>query len=132
MTRAGQPESGPGAIADPGPRLGAFLVDILLSAAVAFLFTAPELPENRSLLVFVVVYFASTVLVQQTPGMRLLGLQVVRTDRPAGVGLWRAAVRTAGVVLVIPAVVRDREGRALHDRLTHTAVIRTRPERARD
>ena len=126
MTRAGEAGPGPGTIADAGPRLGGFLVDVALSAVVAFLFTAPELPRNRSLVVFAVVYFAGTVLVAQTPGMRLLGLRVVRTDRPAPVGLWRAAVRTVGVVLVVPAVLRDREGRALHDRLTNTAVVRTR------
>lgn len=126
MTRAGDSDPGPGTIADAGPRLGGFLVDVVLSAVVAFLFTAPELPRNRSLVVFAVVYFAGTVLAAQTPGMRLLGLRVVRTDRPAPVGLWRAAVRTLGVILVVPAALRDGEGRALHDRLTNTAVVRTR------
>ena len=72
----GQPETGPGSIAPAGPRLGAFLIDIVLSSVVALLFTAPELPRNRSLLVFAVVYFGFTVLVGQTPGMRLLGLRV--------------------------------------------------------
>ena len=124
MTRAGLPESGPGSVAPAAPRLGAFLVDVILSSLVAALFTAPELPRNRSLLVFAVLYFGFTVLVQQTPGMRLLKLRVVRTDRPAPVGVWRAAVRTVGVILLIPAVLRSTDGRALHDRLTQTAVVR--------
>jgi uncharacterized RDD family membrane protein YckC len=124
VTRAGLPESGPGSVAPAAPRLGAFLVDVILSGLVAALFTAPELPRNRSLLVFAVLYFGFTVLVQQTPGMRLLKLRVVRTDGPAPVGVWRAAVRTVGVILLIPAVLRSTDGRALHDRLTQTAVVR--------
>ena len=72
MTTAGLPEAGPGSVAPAGPRLGAFLVDVVLSGLVAALFTAPELPRNRSLLVFAVLYFGFTVRVWQTPGMRLL------------------------------------------------------------
>jgi uncharacterized RDD family membrane protein YckC len=130
VTIAGPPETGPGSIAPAGPRLGAFLIDVILSGVVAALFTAPELPRNRSLLVFAVLYFGFTVLVGQTPGMRLLKLRVVRTDRPATVGLWRAAVRTVGVILLVPAVLRTADGRALHDRLTQTAVIRVPVEKA--
>jgi uncharacterized RDD family membrane protein YckC len=126
VTIAGLPETGPGSIAPAGPRLGAFLVDVVLSSLVATLFTAPDLPRNRSLLVFAVLYFGFTVLVGQTPGMRLLRLRVVRLDRAAPIGLWRSAVRTVGVILLIPAVLRDRDGRALHDRLTQTAVVRSR------
>jgi len=129
VTRAagqGTPRDGaPGPIAPAAPRLGAFLVDIVLSALVAGIFTAPELPRNRSLLVFAVLYFGFTVLAQQTPGMRLLKLRVVREDRAAPIGLWRSAVRTAGVLLLLPAVLRDQRGRSLHDRLTQTAVVRT-------
>ena len=97
----------------------------MLSALVAGIFTAPELPRNRSLLVFAVLYFSFTVLAQQTPGMRLLKLRVVRVDRPAPIGLWRSVVRTVGVILLVPAVLRDAQGRSLHDRLTQTSVVRT-------
>jgi uncharacterized RDD family membrane protein YckC len=111
-------------VAPFGPRLGAFLVDAVASALVAGLFTAPELPRNRSLLVFAVMYFGFTVLSQRTPGMYVLRLAVVRVDRPGPIGLWRALVRTAGVILVIPALLRDRAGRSLHDRITQTSVVR--------
>ncbi len=86
MTTAGLPEAGPGSVAPAGPRLGAFLVDVVLSSLIAALFTAPDLPRNRSLLVFAVLYFGFTVLVGQTPGMRLAKLRVVRVDRTASVG----------------------------------------------
>ena len=119
------PARGPGSVAPAGPRLGAFLLDVVLSALVAGLFTAPELPRNRSLLVFAVLYFTFTVLVQQTPGMRVLRLRVVRLDRPEPIGLWRSVVRTVGVILLVPALLRDAGGRSLHDRLTQTAVVRS-------
>lgn len=128
MTQAadrGAPRDGePGSVAPAAPRLGAFVVDIVLSALVAGIFTAPELPRNRSLLVFSVLYFGFTVLAQQTPGMRLLRLRVVRVDRPVPIGLWRSGARTLGVILLVPALLRDESGRSLHDRLTQTAVVR--------
>ena len=124
MTTAGLPEAGPGSMAPAGPRLAAFLADVVLSGLVAALFTLPDLPRNRSLLVFAVLYFGFTVLVGQTPGMRLAKLRVVRLDRRAPVGVWRAAVRTLGVILLVPALLRDSEGRGVHDRLTQTAVVR--------
>ena len=122
--RGAPPEGEPGSVAPAAPRLGAFVVDIVLSALVAGIFTAPELPRNRSLLVFSVLYFGFTVLAQQTPGMRLLKLRVVRVDRPVPIGLWRSLVRTLGVILLVPALLRDESGRSLHDRLTQTAVVR--------
>jgi uncharacterized RDD family membrane protein YckC len=125
VTTAGLPEAGSGSLAPAGPRLGAFLLDVVLSSLVAALFTVPDLPRNRSLLVFAVLYFGFTVLVGQTPGMRLVKLRVIRLDRKAPVGVWRAAVRTLGVILLVPALIRDREGRSLHDRLTQTAVVRS-------
>lgn len=129
--RAGPAGPGPGRIAPFGPRLAAFLIDVVASALVAGLFTAPELPRNRSLLVFSVVYFGFTVLSQRTPGMYLLRLAVVRVDRRAPIGVWRALVRTIGVILVVPALLRDRQGRTVHDRITQTAVIRIPPPTAK-
>jgi uncharacterized RDD family membrane protein YckC len=46
----------------------------------------------------------------------------VDQDKP--VNPWRALLRTFLLVLLIPAVIWDRDGRGLHDRLTDTAVVR--------
>ena len=59
--------------------------------------------------------------------MYLMRLAVVRVDRRTPIGVWRAAVRTVGVILVIPALLRDRQGRTLHARITQTAVVRVPP-----
>jgi uncharacterized RDD family membrane protein YckC len=64
-----------------------------------------------------------TALLGRTVGKLLLGLRVVRLDgRPVG-PLW-ALVRTALLLVVIPALLWDRDYRGLHDRATHTVVVR--------
>jgi len=42
------------------------------------------------------------------------------------VGFIKAAIRTLMLLLVIPAVVWDSEGRGLHDRAAGTRLVRTR------
>jgi hypothetical protein len=42
----------------------------------------------------------------------------------ARLALWRAVVRTGLLVLLVPALIVDADGRGLHDRLTGTAVVR--------
>jgi uncharacterized RDD family membrane protein YckC len=56
--------------------------------------------------------------------MYLFGLRLVRVDRVAAVDPGRAVVRTALLFMLLPAVIWDRDGRGLHDRLTDTAVVR--------
>lgn len=124
--RLGLPENGPGSVPSTGRRAVAVLLDILLSALVAGLFTAPELPRNWSLLAWALIMIVPTALFGRTPGMVALGIQVVRVDNRPMVGFWRAAVRTALIFPVIPAVIWDVDNRGLHDRLTGTVVVRTR------
>jgi uncharacterized RDD family membrane protein YckC len=122
--RLGLPADGPGSIATPGRRLAALAVDALLSGLVAGLFTAPELPRNWSLLVFVLEYLFFTVAFGQTPGMRLVGLRVIRVDRPVRTDPLRALTRTVLLTLLVPALIWDSDTRCLHDKLSQTAVVR--------
>jgi uncharacterized RDD family membrane protein YckC len=120
----GLPAAGPGSLAPAGQRLAALGLDLVLSALVAGLFTAPELPRNWSLLVFAAQYAGFTFAFGQTAGMRLIGLRVIRVDRPARVGPYRAVLRTVLLMLLIPALIWDRDARCLHDRISQTAVVR--------
>jgi uncharacterized RDD family membrane protein YckC len=122
----GLPESGPGSLAPFSTRVVAFLVDAVIAALVAALFTAPELPRNWSLLSLGVLYVVALVAFGQTPGMRLLGLRLAHPREGQRLAVWRAVVRTALLMLLIPALVVDADGRGLHDRLTDTAVVRER------
>ncbi|MCW2778727.1 MAG: transporter, partial [Frankiales bacterium] len=72
--------------------------------------------------VLAVVTIVGLLLAGQTPGMRLLGLRVRRLDG-SGLGLVPAALRTALLVLLVPAVISDRDGRGLHDRAAGTVVV---------
>jgi uncharacterized RDD family membrane protein YckC len=122
----GLPAEGPGSLAAFGSRAVAFVVDVIGAALIAGLFTAPDLPGNWSLLAFAVLTVGSLVISGQTPGMRLLGLRMAH-PRPGGrLALWRAVVRTGLLMLLVPALVVDSNGRGLHDRLTGTAVVRDR------
>jgi uncharacterized RDD family membrane protein YckC len=130
--RLGLPEQGPGSLATTGQRLGAFVVDALASGLVAALFVqaaggqgaSGHLPGSWSLIPFVIDYVVGVLVAGRTLGMYLFGLRLVRVDRHAGVDPLRAVVRTVLLLLLLPAVIWDRDGRGLHDRLSDTAVVR--------
>jgi uncharacterized RDD family membrane protein YckC len=122
----GLPPSGPGSLAAFSTRVVAFFVDALIAAVVAALFTAPQLPGNWSLLPFGLIYVGALVAFGQTPGMRLLGLRLAHPREGQRLALWRAVVRTALLMLLVPALLVDADGRGLHDKLTDTAVVRDR------
>jgi uncharacterized RDD family membrane protein YckC len=122
----GLPTEGPGSLAGFGGRAAAFLVDALGAALVAGLLTAPDLPGNWSLLAFGLLTVGTLVAFGQTPGMRLLGLRLAHPHPGRRLALWRGALRTALLVLLVPALIVDADGRGLHDRLTGTAVVRER------
>jgi uncharacterized RDD family membrane protein YckC len=129
--KLGLPSSGPGSLAATGPRLFAFLVDALASALVAGLFVhhkggslADRLPGSWSLLPFALDYLVGVLVAGRTLGMYLTGLRVIRVTSNAAVDPLRIIARTALLCLFVPALVFDRDGRGMHDRLTDTAVVR--------
>jgi uncharacterized RDD family membrane protein YckC len=108
-----------------GRKFAAFLLDSVLCALVAGLFTGPHrAPGNWSLLVFVVVYPLFTGLFTQSPGMRLLGLRCQGIADGSAIGLLRAFPRTLLLALLIPAVLTGPDGRPLHDRAVGSVVVR--------
>lgn len=130
--RLGLPAQGPGSLATTGQRFGAFLVDAIASGLVAALFVqfahghgaVGHLPGSWSLIPFSIDYIVGTLVAGRTLGMYLFGLRLVRVDRVAAVDPGRAVARTGLLLMLLPAVVWDRDGRGLHDRLTDTAVVR--------
>ena len=131
--RLGRPAEGPGSVASIGARAGAFAVDAVLAGLVARLFfpvrqleTAQLSASLGPLAVLTVVYLVGLLLLGQTPGMRLLGLRVVPVRAGAGeaLGLVPAALRTALLLLLVPALVMDRDGRGLHDKAAGSLVVR--------
>ncbi|MFE9094373.1 RDD family protein [Streptomyces sp. NPDC007264] len=123
----GLPEEGPGSIARPGRRLGALAVDWALCLLIAYgLITDGygQATGNWALLVFFVLGVLTVGTVGFTPGKRLFGLRVVGVGT-GQVAPLRTLVRTALLCLAVPALIWDRDGRGLHDRLAKTVEIRT-------
>jgi uncharacterized RDD family membrane protein YckC len=123
----GLPESGPRSVAGVLRRLGALMIDWLMSVVIALAVLGgdknPASTQYVAVAVFAAEIYLLTALTGFTVGKRLLRIRVVRLDgKPVGLG--RALVRTVLFLLVIPAVVLDADLRGLHDRAGRTIVIR--------
>jgi uncharacterized RDD family membrane protein YckC len=78
--------------------------------------------------VWTMVIFASEVvlltwLTGASFGQRIIGLRVV-SYRSERLKLWQVLARTLMIILVIPAVVMDKDKRGLHDILVGAGVIK--------
>jgi uncharacterized RDD family membrane protein YckC len=107
-----------------GRRLAALLIDCVLAALVAGVFTYPAAPRIWSAVVLFVSYTFFTGLFSQTIGMRLLRIGVVRVDGGGPIGIPRAALRALLLQLFVPAVILDKDGRGWHDRAAGSIVVR--------
>ncbi|MFD4577327.1 RDD family protein [Streptomyces sp. NPDC058417] len=122
----GLPEHGPGSLARPGRRLGALAVDWGLCLLIAYgLITDGYGTDtgNWTLLVFLVMSLLTVGTLGFTPGKRLFRLRVVSLDTGT-VNPLRAAARSVLLCLAVPALVWDRDGRGLHDRVARTVEVR--------
>ena len=130
--RLGLPETGRGSLAPLGKRAGALLIDMAIAFVIAGLFTqtinhdrelAERLPGMWTLVPLAVNYIGGMLVAGRTLGMNLLGIRIIRVSRNEAVGPYRAFERTVLLFCLLPAVIYDRDGRGLHDRLTDTAVV---------
>ena len=113
-----------------GRRVVAFLIDWFASVLVALAaFPQFRYGTNESMLLTVVVFALEVIvltwLTGASFGQRILGLRVMAIDG-GRLPLWRVVVRTLLLLLVIPAVVYDDQGRGLHDRVAGSVVVRVR------
>lgn len=100
----------------------------LLVDWLASLLTASLLVHGKvalwPLLVLVVINVVLITTLGQTLGMRVAGTRIV----PVGPGSpWplRVLVRTALLLLVVPAAIGSASGRPLHDRIAGTAIVQS-------
>lgn len=132
--RLGLPETGIGSVAGAGARLLALVIDLTLASLVTSLFFRPDFQNPVvmqsynlwSVAVWAAVTGVAAALFGFTPGMAVVGIRVGRLDGASMVGVWRALVRAALTFVLIPAMVRNGDGRSWLDRLTGTVVIRMR------
>ena len=119
--RLGLPASGPGSIARPGRRIGALAIDWACAVIVSIAFF--EYDSFATLVVFGIVQVLFLPTLGGSPGHRLLGLRL-QLVRGGWVGLWRPIIRTALLLVVIPAVIWDADQRGLHDKAAGTVLLR--------
>jgi len=119
--RLGLPRAGRDSVAGIGRRLVALLIDWLACRLIAV--GLLNLSEWWVPAVFAVEYIVLVSTLGSTLGMRVVGIRVASLGRGAP-GPLGVVVRTILLMLVIPAVVYDRDTRGLHDRATGTVVLR--------
>jgi uncharacterized RDD family membrane protein YckC len=121
----GLPETGADSIASMSRRLGAIFIDWILCTFIVVAIIRPGRPdvEYWTLLIFAAQDYLLTALTGFTIGKRLLRIRAVRLDGKM-IGLAWGLLRTALLLIVIPALLVNRDMRGLHDRASNTAVVR--------
>ncbi|MEU9376412.1 RDD family protein [Streptomyces sp. NPDC048255] len=124
--RLGLPQYGPGSVARFGRRLGGVAIDWVGCQVIAYgLITGGDLAGtgNWTLGLFVLLSLLTVGTVGFTPGKRIVGLRVLAEDG-GRLGFGRVVLRTLLLALLVPALVWDRDGRGLHDRLSRAVQVR--------
>lgn len=115
------------AFARAGRRFAAITIDWLMSWAVGSIFFDQN--QGRPFwiaLVFFLQIFILTATTGASAGQRLLNLRVLRYPELEPLGIGATLLRTLLILLVVPAVVYDKDGRGLHDRIVGSAVMRVK------
>ncbi|MFD7326558.1 RDD family protein [Streptomyces sp. NPDC059875] len=122
----GLPEEGPGSIARPGRRIGALAVDWALCMLIAYGLVTDGYSQatgNWALVILLALSVLTVGTIGSTPGKRLFGLRVASVNG-GRLGFLRVVLRSVLVCLAIPALIWDRDGRGLHDRLSGAVQVR--------
>jgi uncharacterized RDD family membrane protein YckC len=142
----GLPEEGPRSVAGVGRRLVALIIDwlvcLLITASVLRVLhhttvirggvavhhdisfsLALTQARGWTLAVFAVEIILLTTLTSFSIGMRIMGIRVARLENGPG-GALSTLIRTVLLLLVVPALILDKDLRGLHDRVARTVVIR--------
>jgi uncharacterized RDD family membrane protein YckC len=121
--RLGLPEAGPRSIARFGRRLGAIVVDWGIAYLLSYAFFRPDRYGFATLGIFGVLQVVFLLIVNGSVGHLIFGLRLVPVV-PGYLGWWRPFVRTILLMLVIPAVIFDKDQRGLHDKAVGTVLVR--------
>lgn len=124
--RLGLPNEGTNSVARAGRRIGGVAIDWAIAMALSFFF-APY--ESLAYSFFTLGFFAllqiiSIAALGGSIGHRIFGMRLI-TLRGERVPFWRALVRTALLVIVVPALVWDSDQRGFHDKVAGTILIRS-------
>lgn len=118
--RLGLPREGKGSIGRLGRRVGALFLDYGAAYLISGFFAWDAL---AILAIFGAIQIIFIPTLGGSPGHRIFGLRLMRVDG-AWTGLWRPVVRTALLIVVIPAAIWDADQRGLHDKAAGTVLVR--------
>lgn len=82
------------------------------------------LDRSWTLLIFFLQVVIMTALTGASAGQRLRGIRIIDVNTLQNIAPLGALIRTILIMLVIPAVVQNKEGRGLHDLATKSAAVR--------
>jgi uncharacterized RDD family membrane protein YckC len=119
--RLGLPDSGPRSVGRLGRRIGAIAIDWAVAVIISVAFFHYD--SWATLTIFAIEQILFVSLLSGSIGQLILGLRVVPL-RSGWVGVWRPALRTVLLCIVIPAVIWDKDQRGVHDRLAGTVLVR--------
>lgn len=128
--RLGMPETGIGSVARMGRRIVALILDWVAANLIVAAFV-PNVEYGSSdfglaaLLVFAAQVSLLTIAIGASFGQQLVGIGV-RQVTGAKLGIVPSLVRTVLLTLVFPALIWDRDGRGLHDKLAGSVATKTR------
>ena len=122
--RLGLPNEGSFSIGRVGRRIGAIILDWVAALMITMLFSVPELYEGFVTgAIFAIMQIVFIPTIGGSIGHRVFGLRIIRLGG-GWVGLWRPAVRTVLLMLIIPVLVWDSDQRGFHDKIAGTALVR--------
>ena len=104
-----------------GRRVAALAIDYVPVIILALAFF--DYDPIAMLVIFAVIQMLFIPTIGGSPGHRIMGMRVIRADG-AWTGVWRPMIRTLLLVLVVPAVIFDSDGRGMHDKAAGTLLIR--------
>lgn len=128
--RFGMPKSGIGSAARFGRRIFALALDWFAAILVTNLIL-PDLvygDADFAAATLVVFAFEVTLLTATTGssfGYKLFGLRLISVST-APLNFLKILTRTALLCLVIPAMIWDRDGRGLHDKIVGSIIMKSR------
>ena len=122
--RLGLPESGPGSLATQGRRVGALAIDWAIAVLIVEGFGWHPTSSGGQwgvLAVFAAEHLVLLSTLGYTIGKRVFRLRVGKLGGP--LTPLNVIARTLLLMLVIPPVIWDRDGRGLHDRMSGTVEL---------
>jgi uncharacterized RDD family membrane protein YckC len=117
-----------------GQRLWAFVIDIVIADLLAIIVNGGYHVGGRqnllNYLAFLLIEIVFVTLGGQTPGMRMARIAVVRDADYGKPQFQWVLLRTLLLAFVVPALIVDSDGRAMHDKASGLRMVRTQTDRS--